>query len=253
MGLSTFEQQVDLLQSTHEIIPLGRVRTPSPPGVRHPRAAITFDDGYRGAVRLALPALARRGLPATMFIVAGKVAGTQFWWDDYKPAAGRRWAGLRRRALSELAGREDAIRAAAVRRLAITTRAACLPDSYTAAGTEELREALQGSYISVGSHSWSHPNLEAMADQELEEELTRSREWVLDRFDSAANWLAYPYGIFSPRVERAAQLAGYEGALSLGGQWVTPVSSGAFTLPRMNVPAALARSQLISRAAGVPL
>ena len=40
---------------------------------------ITFDDGYRCLHEHALPALAERGLPATVFAVAGQVGGMNVW------------------------------------------------------------------------------------------------------------------------------------------------------------------------------
>lgn len=40
---------------------------------------ITFDDGYRCLREHALPALAERGLPATVFMVAGHVGGMNVW------------------------------------------------------------------------------------------------------------------------------------------------------------------------------
>ncbi len=43
------------------------------------RFAITFDDGYRETLRLALPVLEARSLPATVFIVSGVVGGSASW------------------------------------------------------------------------------------------------------------------------------------------------------------------------------
>src|SRR5207245_14546 len=51
-------------------------------------AAISFDDGYRGVLRHALPVLRQLGLPATVFVVAGALARTEpFWWDRLAGAA----------------------------------------------------------------------------------------------------------------------------------------------------------------------
>jgi peptidoglycan/xylan/chitin deacetylase (PgdA/CDA1 family) len=43
------------------------------------RAVLTFDDGYRGVLTRALPALLARGFSATVFVVADKLGGTNDW------------------------------------------------------------------------------------------------------------------------------------------------------------------------------
>ena len=43
------------------------------------RAVLTFDDGYRGVVTRALPALLARGFKATVFVVSDKLGGTNDW------------------------------------------------------------------------------------------------------------------------------------------------------------------------------
>lgn len=40
---------------------------------------ITFDDGYRNVLEAALPELKRRGFTATVFIIAGRLGGTNEW------------------------------------------------------------------------------------------------------------------------------------------------------------------------------
>src|SRR5690606_40922240 len=65
LPLPRFIQQIERVARTHEIVDLET--TLSGPGHR-PRAVLTFDDAYRGAVTLALPELRKRGLPATVFV-----------------------------------------------------------------------------------------------------------------------------------------------------------------------------------------
>jgi peptidoglycan/xylan/chitin deacetylase (PgdA/CDA1 family) len=43
------------------------------------RAALTFDDGYRGVFEFALPALLARGFSATVFAVADRLGGVNDW------------------------------------------------------------------------------------------------------------------------------------------------------------------------------
>lgn len=48
------------------------------------RAVLTFDDGFAALVPNALPLLARHGFGATVFVVAGKLGGTNDW-DGERP------------------------------------------------------------------------------------------------------------------------------------------------------------------------
>lgn len=50
----------------------------APPAGRR-RAVLTFDDGYRGVITRALPALLARGFSATVFVVAERLGGVNDW------------------------------------------------------------------------------------------------------------------------------------------------------------------------------
>lgn len=78
---------------------------------------------------------------------------------------------------------------------------------------EELR-AMHAAGFEIGSHTWSHPRLTKLADDNVRDELMRSREHVARLLGAPPAWLAYPYGAFSARVERLVREAGYEGAVS---------------------------------------
>ena len=72
---------------------LGTVANPVPlqalvDGLRDGRVprravAVTFDDGYAGALHAAKPILDKFAIPATMFLPSGLIgAYTEFWWDE---------------------------------------------------------------------------------------------------------------------------------------------------------------------------
>src|SRR5207248_1166972 len=98
---------------THTIVPLEELLGPSRPG-RRPRAAITFDDGYRGTALIGVAELAQRGLPATLFVVPGFVGRGPFWWDALA-AEGGVDPVVRGRALDELQGKAAEVRGWAAR------------------------------------------------------------------------------------------------------------------------------------------
>ena len=80
LPLDQFERQLDVLSEVRRIVPLKEAVTALGTVEAHQLAAITFDDGYRDFAQLAVPALVRRGLHATVFVPAGLI-GDQNRWD----------------------------------------------------------------------------------------------------------------------------------------------------------------------------
>lgn len=64
-----FEQQLDWLARSGRVVPLPETLN----GASNGAIAITFDDGYRDNLTVALPLLEKFNLPMTLFVVAGFV------------------------------------------------------------------------------------------------------------------------------------------------------------------------------------
>lgn len=245
-----FSRQLDLLAETHDVVPLTAVaESPSRPSGR-PRAAITFDDAYRGAVTAGVRALARRNLPATIFVTPGFVNDGSFWWDALaNPATGVLDSVVRERGLGVLQGRDALVRAWAAgegvpqRDLPVHARVATEAELKVAAGTPG---------ITLGSHTWSHPNLSALPSGDVKEELTRSLRWLRERFPGTLEWLAYPYGLATSPVAAAAAEE-HRAAFDIAGGWVgrRTFAERPFHLPRLNVPSSLSLDGFALRISGL--
>lgn len=131
--------------------------------------ALTFDDGYASVVETAWPILRERGLPATLFVVSGFLAGARrFAWDRHQ----RDHDGLRLSTAAEVAAAAE-------------------------------------DGLDVGSHTVSHPWLPQLGPAELRRELAGSRDALEDLLGRAITSVAYPTGGWDPAVRRAAGDAGY--------------------------------------------
>lgn len=255
LALDAFVAQMERLARTHRVVPLRELVEPSRP-LERPRAAVTFDDAYRGALRLALPALAERGLPATVFVPPGLLGGAGFWWDLLADADG---GGLppavRERALGAERGRP-----------ALDGAAAAAPSrDHEPATAEELARALALPGMEAASHTWSHPNLTALDDADLMGELERPRAWLRAHAPGAAvDHLSFPYGLWDERVARAAAEAGYRYLYRVEGGVAEPRDARRSAdgsaddctpavLPRVNIPAGVTVRGFDLRAAGVAL
>jgi peptidoglycan/xylan/chitin deacetylase (PgdA/CDA1 family) len=79
-----FEQQLDALERVGAVVlPLADAVRGAAAGDLPDRAVtLTFDDGYASVLDVAWPRLRERGLPATLFVVSGYLAGAHhFPWD----------------------------------------------------------------------------------------------------------------------------------------------------------------------------
>jgi peptidoglycan/xylan/chitin deacetylase (PgdA/CDA1 family) len=245
---AAFARQLDVLTRTHEVISLAQLMANASPR-RRPAAVITFDDAYRGAVTVGVAELARRGLPATIFVAPAFVGGRSFWWDAIaRPADPAADQHFREHALTALGGDD-----ARVRRWAVAQGygEADIPDWARCASEAELAQAAQQPGISFGAHSWSHPNLATLDGDRLAHELTAPLEWLRARFRRVVDCLAYPYGLFSPAVARAAQDAGYELSLRVDGGWLRLPWTDPMATPRWYVPGEISAAGFTLRAAGI--
>jgi peptidoglycan/xylan/chitin deacetylase (PgdA/CDA1 family) len=75
-------------------------------------------------------------------------------------------------------------------------------------------ERLVAAGCTVGSHGARHRHLTRLDDRELSEELGGSRDALEARLGVRVASLAYPYGDHDARVRAAAELAGYDTALT---------------------------------------
>lgn len=127
--------------------------------------AVTFDDGFRNFATRAWPLLRERGVPVTLFVVAGHAGG----FNDWGSPAERR----------------------AVPRLPLL-------------GWGDLgRLAEEG--VELGSHTVHHPDLSEMDPGSVEEEISVSAERIRTETGRRPRCFAYPYGRWGEAAERSAR------------------------------------------------
>lgn len=249
LPIDAFVRQLDYLQEVACVVPLQDLLTESgvPSGDPRPRVALTFDDGYRGALTLGLEELRARGLPATFFIAPGLLGDRTLWWDGLSHPGGQGLRYIRKHAVEDLGGRSQAIlRWAMAEGLEFRAMPAeCRPV------TEAELCALDGiDGITFGAHSWHHPSLRRLDQAHLRLEMERPLRWLRVRLRAVGSWLAYPYGQSSPAAAEAAQGCGYAGALLADGGWLPRRRTSLFQLPRLTVPAGVSPRGFQVRLAG---
>lgn len=193
-----FESQLDQIQArglaTGDLATLQALAAGEPVP---PSVFLTFDDGFRNNHETVLPMLRERGMRAFVFVLPPLVeAGGPLVWPEVAADA-ERFPGTMR--------------------------------SVDWGMLDEMGEEV----FEVGAHTLTHPHLPDLDDDALHEELSRSRQMVLERLGRCET-LAYPFGHWNPRVAAAAAACGYRFAFTL------PTDYGQrradeLSLPRVNV------------------
>jgi len=138
-------------------------------GVRY--SVVTFDDGYQNILESALPELARRGIPATIFIVPGALGVTPNW-EDYSGG-------------TDLAMHEPIV-------------------------TEAQLRKLPSDLVQIGSHTLTHPMLPQLSEQQARTELSASRAKLEEIIGKRVTLFSFPYGSFDANLIRWCRDEGYE-------------------------------------------
>jgi peptidoglycan/xylan/chitin deacetylase (PgdA/CDA1 family) len=221
---------------------------PSEASYARPRAAITFDDAYAGALTAGIAELRSRSLPATVFVTPAFLGGKSFWWDVFADPNMGLDASLRERALSEANGLSARVNTIAQLN---GLRMHEMPAHACGASLDQLHAALGYQQISLAAHTLNHPNLVSLTDAELGDELASPLEWLRQFGDRALPMVSYPYGLADNRVQAAARKAGYTAGFMIDGGWTTAAPHDPFAIPRLNIPAGVSRNGFILRAAGL--
>lgn len=245
-----FSRAIDRLSERFRWISLDTLveRLQHGPEADHYSAAVTFDDGHRGAVVNALPILAERVIPASMFAVTGRLVDDPplLHFEELEiafritrvrrldldllrraprnlatDAERARCLGLVKRDLKALPERErSCAQQRLLERLEVAPEdcreAARGDERYSAATPAELA-ALQAAGWTIGAHTRTHRSVSALDAGELHSEIAGSRD-DLRAFGFAAEAFAYPYGGNAHIGEAAPQVvrdAGYSCALTM--------------------------------------
>jgi len=230
--------------------------------VDRPTALITFDDGYRDNLEVALPILEELGAPATFFIPTGFFENPRLpWWDHvaYVLNQSRRervaldWpepitvdlpSGPRIAPIMAViglyldgkVGDEPRFRAHLEERAGVDVDEDALGRA-SFMGWPGVRQLVR-SGMTIGAHSHDHRRLSALSEAEQRYELVESKRILEREIGREVHSLAYPFGwsgTYDEQTLRLAHQAGYRLAFSSQTGVNRPGSSRPLELSRLSV------------------
>lgn len=232
-----FEWQMSYLRKYAHPISLNDVIEFIDSGTPLPMAAVavTFDDGFADTYRYAFPILKRYAIPATIFVCTGYMdSNDPFWFElaayltyhlephTLEAPGGRTFPTgdehyARTSSLRELHGilkdlpNDDriALISAWTRRFASCITHDAIGHSQPISWTQAKEMAAGG--IDFGSHTVTHPNLARLSSEELNRELSQSKQVLEARLQRAINSIAYPIGTPSTYNEHVINATAKQG------------------------------------------
>lgn len=97
---------------------------------------------------------------------------------------------------------------------------------------DQIKEIHSSSLVSFEAHTVNHPNLALLSFKNILKELKDSKSKLEEMTGKPVNFLAYPYGQSNNQIWKAANEAGFIGAV---GTWDGRTKSVGYNLPRIRI------------------
>ena len=118
----------------------------------------------------------------------------------------------------------------------------------------QIRSMMESGRLTIGSHSVSHPLLAQLPHQEIEVELTKSKEVIEEKVGSTVHAFSYPFGVkrygaYSEETEKLVRKAGYRCSFTAEiGR--TRFGNGPFLIPKIPLVNADSEQDIMAKTTG---
>ena len=199
---------------------------------------LTFDDGFANNHKYVLPLLEKYEIPATFFVTTIRKEGYDILWNDLLTISSVKGPGeiifenevfnknsrntyvssITKKTLSETlkeSGFDTKKKMMALLKPYTSFKQVRELDDYWMQMTaDEIKEASESPFITIGSHSCYHNDLAKISLTEMTEELNGSKTFLENIIHKRVTQFAFPYGNYSPAVIEEAVKAGYDQLLA---------------------------------------
>jgi len=258
---SEFRGQMEYLAEHFDVLSLDDAASfiqSSAPGAprAHPKAVVTFDDGYAGNFHHALPVLKSLGLPCTVYVATSKILrGGRYWYDDvicallasdkrhlrletslgqieYRGSHGTeaaKWAAIQR-VLTEMKrlGKEER------RTLVDTLEADHLVPELRMMSPEELQALSSDRLVTIGNHTHGHDLLDRISLEQGEISIRDAQEHLQALTSVHPLHFSYPSGHFTEEIAQQVASLGFRTAVTTESRVWTAADS-TFHIPRIGI------------------
>ncbi|MBX0294016.1 polysaccharide deacetylase family protein [Haloarcula nitratireducens] len=163
LSAEDFRAQIQELDKRFELVDLATLV--DEPVADTKRIAVTFDDGFQNVYSTAVPILREFDVPATLFVSPAFLDG---------------------------------------KNLAIFNERHNIPTNSrdTMLTTGQLRQLSEDDLFTIGNHTYSHPDLQNLSDQQsIAEEIHRGKRELEQILGTSIQQFSYPYGSMDDRAQ----------------------------------------------------
>jgi peptidoglycan/xylan/chitin deacetylase (PgdA/CDA1 family) len=215
---------------------------PFPKGV----VIITVDDGWRENKNNIMTVANQYHIPVAIFITTQPVEdGTAYWWSYIK--AGKQ-KGITKYSVEDLKRINNEARLSVVALL--QKKLESLPRE--ALSITEIQEIAASPFITIGSHTVSHPILTMCSDEKALSEIRESKNKIESWIQKTVDSFAFPNGSFSQRDVQMLNQKGFQLSFTTEPKYLTEASlNEMYRLPRFEVLDNVSFAENICRMSGV--
>jgi len=236
-----FERQLQIMKRWFEPMTLTQLAQRIEQTGKAPANAvvITVDDGYRDFYEIAYPLLRHYHVPATFFVTTGFINRDLWLWPDQvawllarKPQGSRQhtivglpidlgrptselWDLLVSHFLS-IPNADRLAGLASLEQLCSVNLPGEAPQEYASSDWAQLQE-MQEHGIEIGGHTYSHPSLGHMTNEEVARELSLTSRLLTDNLGGQPRSFCYPNGSpadYSEAVKAQVRESGFSAAVT---------------------------------------
>lgn len=205
---------------------------------------ITVDDGWLSNEENVVAVAVKYRIPVTIFIPTDAIRDGDYWWLYIEKAKKMRLTEYSAGHLKHVSNEERRNIVAELKKNIYIGRAAMSVD--------QVKRISGSEYITIGSHSLSHPVLVNCDDGESYMEIKRSKEIIEGWLNKEVKYFAYPNGDYSLREMRYLSETGYALAYTTAPEYLTEeVIEKSYELPRFEVFENISEAEAICRLLGV--
>ena len=236
---NNFEEQLIYLKNNFECMQLGKMIEMRNSGhtIDSNVVSITFDDGYKDNLEIALPLLKKHGIPATIFVSTGGISENEpFWWDRLINAIQKTKKNKiilsdlsipsdETLSLSRINKRQSVIKLQEilwrqplnilldiVKEIELQLEVEWCSSSYRVSYDDIIKLHREG--IEIASHTVNHANLTLMTVDEIISELEASKMNLENVIDAGVTGFACPGGRENDFIRKQLENTGYKYAVT---------------------------------------
>jgi glycosyltransferase involved in cell wall biosynthesis/peptidoglycan/xylan/chitin deacetylase (PgdA/CDA1 family) len=185
---------------------------------------ISFDDGWQGNIEL-MDLIEKFKIPVAIFVTTEALKEGNYWWEYSLINGQKKYSGLKK--VEEFKNLQEKT---------FKEKLAILKHHYTLERSsitlEELQRLGRSEYVTIGSHTVTHPILIRCTPETQVSELNDSKKLLAQMLNKDVEFLAYPNGDYDAEIIKIAKQCGYSLGFTTNPGRIDVENVDTFIIPR---------------------